>query len=136
MMFVLASVGCALSASLGQLLAVRALEGLSAGVGMVVGRAVIRDTRQGDDAQRTLSQVSMIVAVAPAVAPIVGGWILGWGHWTFIFWCLAAFSMLLLARTWLWLPATHPAQARERAGVARLLRDYLATLPTSPLPRQ
>src|SRR3546814_6839244 len=84
MMFVLASVGCALSASLGQLLAFRALQGLSAGVGMVVGRAVIRDTRQGDDAQRTLSQVSMIVAVAPAVAPIVGGWILGWGHWTFI----------------------------------------------------
>src|SRR3546814_3901316 len=71
MMFVLASVGCALSASLGQLLAFRALQGLSAGVGMVVGRAVIRDTRQGDDAQRTLSQVSMIVAVAPAVAPIV-----------------------------------------------------------------
>src|SRR3546814_4004457 len=89
MRFVLASVGCALSASLGQLLAFRALQGLSAGVGMVVGRAVIRDTRQGDDAQRTLSQVSMIVAVAPAVAPIVGGWILGWGHWTFIFWCLA-----------------------------------------------
>src|SRR3546814_6849300 len=93
---------------------------------MVVGRAVIRDTRQGDDAQRTLSQVSMIVAVAPAVAPIVGGWILGWGHWTFIFWCLAAFSMLLLALTWLWLPETHPAQARERAGVARLLREYVA----------
>src|SRR3546814_16463186 len=68
----------------------------------------------------------MIVAVAPAVAPIVGGWILGWGHWTFIFWCLAAFSMLLLALTWLWLPETHPAQARERAGVARLLRDYVA----------
>src|SRR3546814_14707032 len=45
MMFVLASVGCALSASLGQLLAFRALQGLSAGVGMVVGRAVIRDTR-------------------------------------------------------------------------------------------
>src|SRR3546814_7603454 len=79
MMFVLASVGCALSASLGKLLAFRALQGLSAGVGMVVGRAVIRDTRQGDDAQRTLSLVSMIVAVAPAVAQIVGGWILGWG---------------------------------------------------------
>ena len=73
--FVLASVGCALSTSMPMLLFFRALQGLSAGVGMIVGRAVIRDVLQGDDAQRLMSHVSMIFGIAPAVAPIIGGWI-------------------------------------------------------------
>src|SRR5690606_10351319 len=60
LVFALASAGCALSTSLPMLLGFRVLQGLSAGVGFVVGRAVIRDVRQGDDAQRLLSQVSMI----------------------------------------------------------------------------
>src|SRR5690606_39919471 len=58
------------------MLAFRVLQGLSAGVGLIVGRAVIRDCLQGDDAQRLMSHVSMIFGVAPAIAPIIGGWIL------------------------------------------------------------
>src|SRR3546814_9653588 len=77
------------------LLAFRALQGLSAGVGLIVGRALIRDVLHGDDAQRLMSQVSMIFGVAPAIAPIIGGWILGWGHWTAIFWFLVGFALLL-----------------------------------------
>src|SRR3546814_3810985 len=75
--FTLASVGCALSTDLAMLLAFRALQGLSAGVGLIVGRAVIRDVLHGDAAQRLMSQVSMIFGVAPAIAPIIGGWSLG-----------------------------------------------------------
>ncbi|WP_268628046.1 MFS transporter, partial [Escherichia coli] len=74
--FVGASVGCALSTDLTTLLAFRALQGLSAGVGMIVGRAVIRDLYHGHDAQRLMSQVSMLFGIAPAIAPIIGGWIL------------------------------------------------------------
>src|SRR3546814_1214113 len=58
--FTLASVGCALSSDLPTLLAFRALQGLSAGVGLIVGRALIRDVLHGDAAQRLMSQVSMI----------------------------------------------------------------------------
>src|SRR5690606_13480828 len=76
--FTLASVGCALARDLPTLLLFRALQGLSAGVGLIVGRAVIRDLLQGDDAQRLMSQVSMIFGLAPAIAPVIGGWILGW----------------------------------------------------------
>src|SRR3546814_8037512 len=54
--FTLASVGCALSSDLPTLLAFRALQGLSAGVGLIVGRALIRDVLHGDDAQRLMSQ--------------------------------------------------------------------------------
>src|SRR5688500_14052792 len=124
--FTLASVGCALSTSLPMLLAFRVLQGLSAGVGLIVGRAVIRDVLHGDDAQRLMSQVSMIFGVAPAIAPIIGGWILGWARWPAIFWFLVAFSLLLLAATWWALPETHPPQARLSLAPKRLLRDYFA----------
>ncbi len=124
--FTLASVGCALSRDLTTLLLFRALQGLSAGVGLIVGRAVIRDVLHGDDAQRLMSQVSMIFGVAPAIAPIIGGWILGWQRWPAIFWFLVAFSLLLLVATWWALPETHPAEARLSLAPKRLLRDYFA----------
>jgi DHA1 family bicyclomycin/chloramphenicol resistance-like MFS transporter len=110
--FALASVGCALSASMPQMLFFRAVQGLSAGVGLIVGRAVIRDALDGDDAQRLMSHVSMIFGVAPAIAPIVGGWILGWSNWQTIFWFLTAFALRLLLATASALPESHPAEKR------------------------
>ncbi len=124
--FTLASVGCALSTDLITLLVFRALQGLSAGVGLIVGRAVIRDVLHGDDAQRLMSQVTMIFGIAPAIAPIIGGWILGWSDWPAIFWFLVAFSLALLLATWLALPETHPPEARLSPAPKRLLRDYFA----------
>jgi len=123
--FALASVGCALSRDLPTLLAFRALQGLSAGVGLIVGRAAIRDLLHGDDAQRLMSQVSMIFGIAPAIAPIIGGWILGWQRWPMIFWFLVVFSLALLFATWIWLPETHPPAMRLSMQPRRLLRDYV-----------
>lgn len=124
--FALASVGCALARDLPTLLAFRALQGLSAGVGLIVGRAVIRDLLQGDDAQRLMSQVSMIFGIAPAIAPVIGGWLLGWSDWRGIFWFLLAFAVLLWLATAAWLPETWPAEVRSRLSPKRLLRDYVA----------
>lgn len=123
--FTLASVGCALSRDLPTLLAYRVVQGLSAGVGLIVGRAVIRDVLHGHDAQRLMSQVSMIFGIAPAIAPVIGGWILGWSRWPMIFWFLVGFSVLLWIATWLGLPETHPPEARLRPHPRVLLRDYL-----------
>jgi len=124
--FTLASAGCALSTDLPTLLAFRAVQGLSSGVGLIVGRALIRDVLHGDDAQRLMSQVSMIFGVAPAIAPIIGGWILGWSRWPAIFWFLVAFALVLLLATWRVLPETHPPSARLPLHPRRLLRDYVA----------
>lgn len=126
--FSLASVGCALATDLPTLLAYRALQGLSAGVGLIVGRAVIRDVLHGDDAQRLMSQVSMIFGIAPAIAPIIGGWILGWSSWPTIFWFLVLFSLALLAAVWFGLPETHPPAERIRLHPRTMVRDYLAIL--------
>ncbi len=122
--FVLASIGCALSRDLPTLLAFRALEGLSAGVGLIVGRAVIRDLLHGDDAQRLMSQVSMIFGIAPAIAPVIGGWILGWQRWPMIFWFLVLFSTVLWLATWFGLPETHPPAVRTSMHPRRLLDTY------------
>jgi len=124
--FTLASVGCALAGDLGTLLIFRVLQGLSAGVGLIVGRAVIRDLYQGDDAQRILSQVSMIFGLAPAIAPMIGGWLLGWGRWPLIFWFLVLFSAVLLLVVWRWLPETHTQDARIGLKPKQLLYDYVA----------
>lgn len=125
LVFAGASAGCALSTGFGELLAWRALQGLSAGVGIIVGRAVIRDLLHGDDAQRLMSQVSMIFGIAPAVAPVVGGWLLGWQRWPAIFWFLVAFALALLAAAWMGLPETHPKAARLAPAPRALLRGYL-----------
>lgn len=122
--FALASVGCALATSLPMLLAFRALQGMSAGVGLIVGRAVIRDVFQGQYAQKLMSQVSMIFGIAPALAPILGGWILGWERWPAIFWFLVLFALALLAMTWFGLPETHPPEARFRPRPKELLRNH------------
>src|SRR5690606_25257601 len=124
--FIGASVGCALSDDLPSMLVFRALQGLSAGVGLIVGRAVIRDVLHGDDAQRLMSQVSMIFGIAPAIAPVIGGWILGWGDWHDIFWFLVGFAGLLFAATCAWLPETHAPEHRRPLAPRGMLRDYLS----------
>lgn len=127
-LFGLASVGCAISTDLTTLLAFRFVQGLCAGVGMIVGRAVIRDVFDGEEAQRLMSQVSMIFSIAPAIAPIVGGWILGVGDWHGIFWFLAALSLVLGAVVWRVLPETHPPGRRLPLDARVLLGNYVAML--------
>lgn len=115
--FVLASIGCALSQSIGQLLVFRALQGFSAGAGLIVGRAIIRDCFVGADAQRLMSTVSMIFGVAPAVAPIIGGWVISFARWPMIFWLLAAFAASVWLASVFWLPETHPQERRTALSV-------------------
>jgi DHA1 family bicyclomycin/chloramphenicol resistance-like MFS transporter len=126
--FGVASVGCALATSLPMLLAFRVLQGMSAGVGLIVGRTVIRDLFQGDYAQRLMSQVSMIFGIAPALAPILGGWILGWERWPAIFWFLVLFAVAMWIAVAVALPETHPPEARFRPAPKQLLRSHVYIL--------
>lgn len=123
--YIAASVGCALAPSFGQLLAFRALQGLSAGVGMVVGRAMIRDSFEGHEAQRLMSLVTMIFGLAPAIAPVIGGWLQGWFGWQSVFLFLALYGLVLFVVCWARLPETHPPAAREPFAIAPLARSYV-----------
>jgi MFS transporter, DHA1 family, multidrug resistance protein len=123
--FTLASVGCALSSSIGTLVLFRALQGASAGVGMVVSRAIIRDLYAPADAQRMMSQVTIFFGIAPAVAPLIGGLLFEWADWHSIFWLLAVLGLALLAANWRWLPETLPPSGRHPFRAAPLMRGYV-----------
>lgn len=103
----LASAVCALAPSLEILLLGRALQGLSAGAAQIISRTVIRDLFRGAAAQRMMANVSMIFGLAPAVAPIVGGWLLGIGPWRTVFWVLVAFGFSMSVLVLVALPETH-----------------------------
>lgn len=124
-MFALASIGCALAPTLDWLLAFRALQGISAGVGLIVGRAVVRDLYDGPDAQRLMATITMIFGIAPAIAPIVGGWIFGIAGWQAVFWFLCGFGVLLWLACLLALPETHPHERRRPISARHLQANYL-----------
>ena len=128
LLFAVASAGCALADSYRMLLVFRAMQGICAGAGMIVGRAIIRDRYDGADAQRLMSQVSFIFGFAPAIAPIIGGFVLGFAGWRAIFWLLAGFTLLLVAASLAALPETHPRERRTRFELQPLLRTYRRVL--------
>jgi DHA1 family bicyclomycin/chloramphenicol resistance-like MFS transporter len=124
--YALASAGAALSTSVAMLLACRGIQGACAGAGLVVGRAVIRDSLEGDAAQRLMSQVMMIFGVAPVIAPMVGAQLLGLGGWHGIFWVLTGFTLALAALLVWQLDETHPPARRSRFALKPLLAGYAA----------
>lgn len=126
--FVLASIGCAQSTSIGELLAFRALQGMSAGAGLIVGRAIIRDCFEGAAAQRLMSAVSMIFGVAPAIAPIVGGWVVAFARWPMIFWLLALFAGVVWIASLAQLPETLPAERRMALSLRGMGSTYAMIL--------
>ncbi len=123
-LFALASAGCALSQTIGQLVFFRALQGLSTGAGIVVSRAVIRDMFPPADAQRVMSQVTIYFGVAPAIAPIIGGWLFAHVGWQAVFWFLAGVGVFLWGANWRLLPETLHRSQRQPFNVANLLRGY------------
>ena len=122
--FTLASLGCALSETIGQLVLFRALQGLSTGAGIVVSRAVIRDMFPPAEAQKVMSQVTIYFGVAPAIAPIVGGFLFVHAGWHSIFWFLVAVGVILFTANYKLLPETLHISQRQPFEVRHLMRGY------------
>ena len=122
--FTLASAGCAMSQSIGQLVFFRALQGLSTGAGIVVSRAVIRDMFAPAQAQKVMSQVTIYFGVAPAVAPLIGGWLFVHLDWHSIFWFLTLVGAALWAANYKLLPETLHLSHRQPFEVKHLMRGY------------
>jgi DHA1 family bicyclomycin/chloramphenicol resistance-like MFS transporter len=122
--FTLASVGCALAPTIGALIGFRALQGVAAGAGLIVSRAIIRDMFAPADAQRVMSQVTIYFGVAPAVAPMVGGFLFVHADWHAIFWFLVFVGALLLVVNWRMLPETLHASQAQPFNLRHLLAGY------------
>ena len=122
--FAIASVGCALSQSIGQLIFFRALQGASVGAGMVVGRAMIRDLFDNTEAQKMMSMVTLWFGLAPAVAPILGGHLYTWFGWQSIFWFMAAITLILMVMSHFGFHETLPEERRHSFRPRPLLLGY------------
>jgi DHA1 family bicyclomycin/chloramphenicol resistance-like MFS transporter len=76
------------------------------------------------DAQRVMSQVTIYFGIAPAIAPMIGGWIFVYSDWHVIFWFLAVLGVLLWVANWRLLPETLHAPDRQSFHPSHLLRGY------------
>ncbi|NOU24706.1 MAG: multidrug effflux MFS transporter [Methylotenera sp.] len=121
--FVLASIGCAFAPNVETLWFFRVLQGLSGGAGNVVARAMVRDLFEGAQAQRMMATVQMLFGIAPAVAPMIGGLMLGI-HWQAIFIFLALYAGLSLWAAIHYLPETMPQQKRVPLSAKQVIKDY------------
>lgn len=130
--FTLASLVAALATSIEQLYVCRILQGFSAGAGIVVGRAVIRDLYKGAAAQRLYATVIMLFSLAPAIGPTLGGWLqVHWG-WRSVFGFLALLSGILLVLVLRYLPESLPRAERCDFSALALSRGYRAVLSNLP----
>jgi DHA1 family bicyclomycin/chloramphenicol resistance-like MFS transporter len=123
-LFAVATLACALAGNVESLWLARAVQGACAGAGLVVGRALIRDRFHGADAQRLMSQITLVFGIAPVVAPIAGGMLLAGFGWRSVFWALLAFTAALFAWAARAMPETLPREARQSLAPRRLARNY------------
>ena len=127
-LFALASMGCACAKSIETLWLFRAMQGATAGAGLVVGRAMIRDLFSGPDAQRLIAHISIMYAVAPAIGPVIGGQLNVWFGWRSVF----VFLTLLASGLWFWcwfkLPDTLDKNRRQPLHPSYLLSSYWTVL--------
>jgi DHA1 family bicyclomycin/chloramphenicol resistance-like MFS transporter len=80
-----------------------------------------------------MSLVTMIFGLAPAIAPVVGGWLQSWLGWQAVFVFLAAYGLLLLGVCWAHLPETHPPPSRQPFEMRPLARTYFTLGRNRPL---
>lgn len=131
-LFAIGTMGCAAAHSVHYLWFFRVLQGVSAGAGVVVGRAIIRDLYDDAPAARLLSMVTMIFSIAPAIAPVLGGVIVKHLDWRAIFLFLFVYTIGLFLVCWRRLPETLPPARRQPFNPRYLVRNY-RTILSSPL---
>ncbi|MBS0335624.1 MAG: multidrug effflux MFS transporter, partial [Proteobacteria bacterium] len=124
--YTLASLFCAFATSIEALWIGRAVQGLSCGVGMVVSRAIVRDLFGGAEAQRMMSRISIMFAIAPAIAPVLGGAIHAYFGWHGIFAFMAIFGVSLWLAALFWLPETLPPGKRQSLHPVPLWHAYVS----------
>lgn len=123
-LYSLASLGAALAGSIDALLVWRMLQGASAAAGVVIGRAMVRDAFEGRQAQQVLAQAMLIFALAPAIAPMIGGILQDWSGWRAVFWFLVVYGLVALVLMTLRAPETLPIAQRRPFNLASIARSY------------
>ena len=127
-LFGLSVAGCIFATRIEQLWVLRALQGMSAGAGIVVSRAVVRDLYDGAQAHRLMSHITMMFALAPAIAPVIGGRLQEWFGWRSVFAFIALATLAVWLACWRLLPETLPPERRQPLHPGYLARTYWKVL--------
>jgi DHA1 family bicyclomycin/chloramphenicol resistance-like MFS transporter len=130
--FAAASIGCALAGSIETFILARVLQGLTACAEAVVAYAVIRELYDQAGAVRVYAAYGMAVALAPAVGPVIGGYMHVWLGWRSNFILLTGLIILVTLLIWRYLPETLQKPDRGALLPRRLLRGYATLLGDSP----
>ncbi|MFJ5449029.1 multidrug effflux MFS transporter [Pectobacterium carotovorum] len=126
-LFIIGSVGCALSTDMPQIVFWRIFQALGACTGPMLARAMIRDLFSRTRAAQMLSTLMIVMAIAPIAGPLLGGQLIKVTSWHAIFWLLAVIGIAMLISL-RWLPETLPADRRVKASLPSVFRNYYALL--------
>lgn len=125
-LFTAASAGCALSPTITAFISLRTVQALGGCVGMVAGRAVIRDVFPVRITARVFSALMLVMGAAPIIAPTAGGIVADLSGWRTIFWFLAAFGASMFMSVYFRLPESRPPDPEVSLAPGRVLSNYLA----------
>jgi MFS transporter, DHA1 family, multidrug resistance protein len=102
--YLLASVGCAMSSSINALILFRLLQALGGCAGLVAARAIVRDMFEVKHNARIFSTLMLVVAVSPIIAPTLGGYVTAAFGWRFVFVVLILVVFIILIGMYILLP--------------------------------
>ncbi|MEJ2622983.1 MAG: multidrug effflux MFS transporter [Pseudolabrys sp.] len=124
MLYCAASIVCTFSVSIEMLIGARFLQALGASGGVVLARAVVRDLHSGARAGRELSLIASVMALAPVLAPMVGGVLQTAFGWQSVFATMASVGLSAVAVVWLLLPETLAERASEAISLGSMAKSY------------
>ena len=126
-LFTLAGIATTVAPNAWTLVVARILQSIGACAGLVLGRAIVRDSATPDRAAAQLAMLTLVMSAAPAIAPVLGGYATAWFGWRAAFALLAIVGGVTLVLAVLLLPETNALQSSSRAsmllGSLRLFRS-------------
>jgi len=96
-LFIIASLLCAFSTNIWMLAAARVVQGMGAGAASSISLAMARDRLESSAREKVLSQVSVIMALAPMISPSIGSLIMDYLSWPWVFIAQGIMGMIALA---------------------------------------
>jgi len=127
-LYFVASLACAVAETIEILILARFFQAVGVCAGSVIGRAVIRDIHGAEEAARMFAYIASAIAVAPLVAPLIGGQLTITYGWTSVFWVMAAIACVLTITTSISLPETNKWRKDDALNPKRFLRNYTTLL--------
>ncbi len=107
LVYLAASIGCALSTSIEMLIVFRLIQALGGCVGMVAPRAIVRDIFPVEENAKVFSLLILVLAVSPILAPTVGSYVIASMGWNYVFVVLTIITALILMAVIFWLPESR-----------------------------